>query len=125
MAKTVNYTPEMVSLMTDMYNSVASASESERDAMVSEIADTLGKKERSVRQKLSSLGVYIAKTPVAKDGKPAVRKATLAQELSDLTELPLVSADNLNKVDLVALIDYIQELKQMVLELRKIIITKQ
>ena len=106
MAKTVNYTPEMVALMTDMYNSVASASESERDAMVQEIANTFGKKTRSVRQKLSSLGVYVAKTPATKNAGKVEAKSSLAVQLSTVTGLPLVSAENLNKVDLVALIDW-------------------
>jgi len=111
MAKTVNYTPEMVAEMTERYVAVVGKPESERDAMVAEIAADFGKKERSVRQKLSSLGVYVAKTPVAKNGKAPIRKSVLADELQELVGKPLVSADNLNKVDLEILIDFIQELQ--------------
>lgn len=112
MAKVENYTADMVTLMVTMYNSVREENEKCRDEMVAFIGEELGKKDRSVRAKLSREGVYIAKVPVGKNGKPAVKKETLATDLRALTGLPLVSADAMHKVDLEALIDYITEMRE-------------
>ena len=51
--KTANYTAEMVTQMTDMYNELGNDG-------LDEIADTLGKSVRSVRSKLVREGVYVA-----------------------------------------------------------------
>ena len=51
--KTANYTAEMVTQMTDMYNELGNDG-------LDQIADTLGKSVRSVRSKLVREGVYVA-----------------------------------------------------------------
>ena len=51
--KTANYTADMVSQMTEMYNELGNDG-------LDEIADTLGKSVRSVRSKLVREGVYVA-----------------------------------------------------------------
>ena len=51
--KTANYTAEMVTQMTEMYNDLGNDG-------LDEIADTLGKSVRSVRSKLVREGVYVA-----------------------------------------------------------------
>lgn len=112
MAKTPNYTDEQVAVMTDMYTAVADKSEAERDAVVDAIAEKYGRKRRSVVAKLSNLKIYRAKTPVAKDGEPAVRKDELAETLADVTGLPLTSADKLTKVDIKALIQAFRDLQE-------------
>ena len=62
--KAANYTAEMVDSMIEMYNDVGNDG-------LDEIADTLGKTERSVRSKLVREGVYVAspkKTAAKQDG---------------------------------------------------------
>lgn len=104
MAKTVNYTPEMVAKMTSMYD--PKASEVERAEMVAEIAAEVGKTEKSVIAKLSREGVYVKKVPVSKvTGDKPAKKENLAAELVKVSGLNLVSAEKLNKTDLVALIE--------------------
>ena len=112
MAKTVNYTPEQVAEMTAAYSAVLESSDSERDAVVADLAAKFGKKPRSVIAKLSNLKIYRAKTPVAKDGEVAIRKAAAADILRELTGLPLISAENLTKVDIKALTTFIRGLTE-------------
>ena len=117
MPKTVNYTDEMTATMKSKYIAVACEPESVRDAMVKELAAELGKSERSIRAKLSRENVYVPKTPVAKDGQPAVNKATLAGILSIVAGVPLTSAEKLTKVDLKNLISVIESLRDEVADL--------
>ncbi len=109
--KAPNYTPEQTATMLAMYAPADSMTDSDRALLVQEIADEIGKTVRSVRAKLTREGVYIAKTAVAKDGEPAVKKIDLAAELVTVTGLPLVSAEKLNKTDLKKLIEYIRSLQ--------------
>jgi len=109
MAKTPNYTAEQEAVMVEMYGAVIDKSDAERDAVVQELANMYGRKVRSVRAKLSNMKLYRAKTPVAKDGEPAVRKDVLANELVKVAGVPLTSAENLTKVDIKALIQVIKE----------------
>ena len=111
MAKAPNYTQAQRDMVVNRYIDVAGESESVRDAMVQELADELNKSPRSIRAKLSRENVYIPKTPVAKDGQPAVNKATLAGVLSISAGVPLTSAENLTKVDLKNLINVIESLR--------------
>lgn len=104
MAKPENYTPEMVEVMKGMYLGVLDEPQERRDEVVAEIAVIFGKKERSVRAKLSREGIYIAKVPVGKDGKPAVKKDALAVDLARAAGVVLTSAESLTKPDLEKLI---------------------
>ena len=106
MAKAPNYTKDQTDLMVGMYTGVAGESEARRDEVVNEIAALFKKNVRSVRAKLSREDVYVAKVPVSKDGSPVARKAELAETLVKVSGLALVSADKLNKTDLVALIAF-------------------
>jgi len=117
MAKTVNYTDEQVTVMRDMYAAVVGASDTERDAVVDQLAAMFGKKRRSVVAKLSNLKIYQAKTPVAKDGEPSVRKDVLAARLSEVSGVTLTSAENLTKEDLKRLIVKFEELAEEVIEI--------
>ncbi|NIP32392.1 hypothetical protein GWN26_01140 [Candidatus Saccharibacteria bacterium] len=112
MSKTVNYTPEQTEIIKGMYLGVADEGEARRDEVVKEIAAMYGKSVRSVIAKLSRMDVYIAKKHVAKDGQPAIRKDAAAARLREITGLPLVSAENLTKTDLKALIARIEELRE-------------
>lgn len=106
MAKAPNYTEEVTNELVAGYLEVATESEEVRNAFVTEAAARYGKSVRSIRAKLSRENVYVAKTPVAKDGEPAVKKEVLAAELATVTGIPLVSAEKLNKTDLKALIAF-------------------
>ena len=107
MPKTANYSDHDVEIIKGHYMGVVDAGEDRRDEVVDELAEMLGRKRRSIIAKLSSLKIYKAKTPAAKDGEPAERKEAVADSLRVLTGLPLVSAENLTKVDLKALRQYI------------------
>ena len=107
MAKTVNYTPEQTELMAGMYKGVMDADEDRRNEVVEEIADLFNKSVRSVRAKLSRMDLYIPKVAVSKvTGGEAAKKDALAARLVEITGLNLVSAEKLNKTDLVALIAF-------------------
>jgi hypothetical protein len=113
MAKAPNYTDEQTAIMADMYTAVRGDSEARRDEVVEEIATMFNKSPRSVRAKLSRMQIYIAKKPVSKvtDGEPA-KKEELAARLVEVSGLNLVSAEKLNKTDLVALIKFAEAAKE-------------
>ena len=111
MKKAPNYTDSQTAMMVNRYIGVAGDSETVRDAMVLELANELGKSERSIRAKLSRENVYIAKTVKAKDGSPVINKAKLAGLLSISAGVDLPSAENLTKVDLKKLIVLIESLR--------------
>jgi hypothetical protein len=105
MAKAPNYTAEQEATMVEMYTAVRGDSEDRRNEVVEEIAAMFNKSPRSVRAKLSRMQIYVAKKPVSKvtDGEPA-KKEELAARLVKVSGLNLVSAEKLNKTDLVKLI---------------------
>lgn len=117
MAKAPNYTEAQRDTMVSKYVAVACEPEAVRDAMVKELAAEMQKTERSIRAKLSRENVYVAKTPVAKDGQPVVNKATLAGVLSISAGVNLTSAENLTKVDLKNLISVIESLRDEIASL--------
>lgn len=112
MAKAPNYTEEVTNELVAGYIAVAGESEDVRNAFVAEAAAKYGKSVRSIRAKLSRENVYIAKTPVAKDGNPAVKKEVLAAMLETSAGVPLVSAEKMNKEDIKKLIAVIDELRE-------------
>jgi len=108
MAKTVNYTDAMTATALKMYGSVVEGSEAERDAMVKEIADTLGKNERSVRSKLSRENVYVPKKVVSKvTGETPAKKIELAKRLRTVSGANInpENVAKMNKVDITRLIE--------------------
>ena len=117
MAKAPNYSAEVTEVMKAEYSAVAGESEAVRDAMVAEFATRYGKSVRSIRAKLSREAVYVSKTPVsAVTGDKPAKKDELAAELVAITGLALVSAEKLNKTDLVALIAFATAAKAAVLD---------
>lgn len=117
MAKAPNYTEAQTADMVRRYIAVSNESEGTRDALVNELAAEFNKSPRSIRAKLSRENVYIAKTPKAKDGSPAINKATLAGILSISAGVPLTSAEKLTKVDLKNLISVIESLRDEIADL--------
>jgi len=108
MAKPVNYTDAMTATAVEMYLGVAAGTESERAAMVKEIADTLGKTERSVRSKLSREKVYVPKKVVSKvTGETPAKKIELANRLRTVSGANInpENVAKMNKVDITRLIE--------------------
>ena len=80
--------------------------EAQRDALVAGYLE-VGKSARSIRAKLSRENVYLAMKPVSEvTGEAPAKKAELAEKLVEVSGLALVSAEKLNKTDLVALIAF-------------------
>jgi len=80
-AKKVNYTPENVVTMVELYTS-ADSDETRQAAMETLSAD-LGKTVASIRSKLSHEGVYIAKAKAEKSGEKRILKSDLVDQIAD------------------------------------------
>ena len=103
--KPENYTSEMVERLKEVYNPVSS--ESERDAQIIALSEELRRNPRSVRSKLSSLGVYVKKEYKAKTGvKPETKEAivtAIAEILGVDADASLPGLQNAGKNALVLL----------------------
>lgn len=112
MAKTENYTTEMVTEMVAVYTAApegqSEADVAARDGVVANLAEKFGKSPKSIRAKLSRENVYIPKETKSKvtGAKPA-SKVDLAEKLAAVSgiELNTDSVAKMNKVDIVKLID--------------------
>ena len=101
--KIVNYTPEMVARLHEVY--VGTASEVERDEQIGALAEELGKSPASIRAKLTHEGIYVPKAK-APAGKGSVRKATLVAAIASklgVAEEVMESLEKANKNVLVHL----------------------
>jgi len=98
--KTVNYTDEMVAELRKGYD--GTASDEDRKAQVAALAAKLGKKEASIRAKLTREGIYVALAKAPK-GKAPVRKAALVQAIADAIEADVDVVGSLEKATKVAL----------------------
>lgn len=92
--KVINYSPEMVARLHEVYD--GEASEDERDVAVAQLAEELGKSAPSVRMKLTNEGIYVAKTK-APAGKNTVRKSELVQKIADAIDMDVDAAGSLEK----------------------------
>ena len=93
----VNYTPDQVETMVEMYTN--------GDPVV-DIAEAVGKTNRSVIAKLSREGVYVAKPRAVATG--AIRKATIVAGIAQHLGSPVESLEKASKDDLVILATAIQ-----------------
>jgi len=98
--KTVNYTDEAVARLQEVYD--PTASDEVRKGQIGQLADELGRKEASVRAKLTHLGIYVTLTKAPK-GVPAVRKAALVQAIADKIGADVDVVGSLEKATKVAL----------------------
>jgi len=89
---TVNYTPDQVETMVEMYQNGDTAAD---------IADVVGKTTRSVIAKLSREGVYVAKPRV--NGGRVLRKANIVRIIADLIGSEVPSLTKASKEDLIVL----------------------
>jgi hypothetical protein len=80
--KVENYNAETTAHMIDIYQSADDSDEARQEAMEA-IQEFTGKSLPSIRSKLATEGVYIAKAkPVAKGGE-RITKATLVNKMAD------------------------------------------
>jgi len=86
MEKIVNYTPEQVTQMVEMYQSGESTAV---------IANTFGKTVRSVVAKLSREGVYVPKSKATSDSR--VTKANLIDGIAAKLGVPAETFESLEK----------------------------
>jgi len=103
MAKAVNYTPEMETEMTAMYEAGQAANLSNKDN-VAAISEKLSRVTRSVQSKLSRMGVYVTEEKVKaapRDEGPT--KTALLSALESLINVKLESGMGMNKADIVTL----------------------
>jgi hypothetical protein len=99
--KAANYTDEMVTTATNMYEAGGN------DAL-EEIATLLGRTVRSVRSKLVREGVYVAAVkPEAKPKDEGPTKKELLIELDALGAFSTVGLDGATKPAIQALIDFV------------------
>jgi len=98
--KTVNYTDAMVARLYEVYD--GKATDAERKAQVAALAAELGRKEASIRAKLTREGIYVPLTKAPK-GKATVRKAALVQAIADKLEADVDVIGSLEKATKVAL----------------------
>lgn len=82
--KVVNYSPEMVIQMTDIYQ--AATNETERESAVLEIQELTGKTVASIRSKLAHENVWIAKAKKAASEKKSTKSELVAQ-IADFAEM--------------------------------------
>jgi len=80
MAKTVNYTPEQVERMEQVYT--AAESDADRKAAVKSLAAEFGKHTRSIVAKLSHMGIYQRPERKTKGGDPVETKEKLADRIA-------------------------------------------
>lgn len=77
----VNYTPEQVEYLSAY---PVDATDDERDAFLRQAVEHIGKPIRSVRAKLSSMGLYKAPERKTKTGEPVETKAEVCDSLADM-----------------------------------------
>lgn len=100
--KTPNYTDAQASELEAAY--VEAETESERESVVAEFAEKFGKNTRSIRAKLSNLGVYVKKEPTTKTGEPVERKSAIVESIARLLGCNSETVESLEKATKVALL---------------------
>ena len=107
--KPVNYTPEMVARLHEVYD--VEADEATRVAQIVALGDELGKNVASIRAKLTNVGIYVplAKAPA---GKSPIRKSTLVAAIAaklDVDEDVVGSLEKATKVALTRVLEALPE----------------
>lgn len=101
--KAPNYTDEMVARLEEAYS--ANPTRETVDALAIE----LGKSERSIISKLSTMGIYQTPPRTTKTGKPIVKKEQMVAEISEKLNVEVPSLVKTNKRDLETLVNAIRE----------------
>jgi hypothetical protein len=108
MPKTPNYTDKQVARLDEVYS--AAETDAERSVAVAVLAEEFGKDVRSIRAKLSHMGIYVKPTKVSKDGSPTVTKEKLATAIVNRLAIPGESGlEKANKPALKLLWNFVAE----------------
>ena len=99
--KKVNYTPEQTAMLVDAYESVET--QEQREAVVARYAEEFGKAPQSIRAKLVSEGVYVAKTYKTKKGEKPESKAAIVAGIAHLLGVDSERVESLEKANKTAL----------------------
>jgi hypothetical protein len=103
--KAANYTDKQVKDMQTAYEKATDAET--RKKVVTDIAAKYGKSTRSIISKMSREGFYIKKPVVSTvTGEKPANKEQLAITLRIVSDLPMVSAEKMNKTDIQDLINF-------------------
>jgi D-ribose pyranose/furanose isomerase RbsD len=95
--KTVNYTETQTAELVERYQ--AAETPEQRDTVVEELAQDMGKTVRSVRQKLVREGVYIAKEYKTKTGARPESKEKIVTDIAGTLGVAAESIESLNKAN--------------------------
>lgn len=108
--KEIQYSKDTDAIMMQVYN--PEASQGERDAQVSELADKFGKKEKSIIAKLSKLGVYVKKQRVSKvTGDKPKSKADMVKDISTVLNVSFDKVESLTNATKTALVEIFEAIK--------------
>ena len=99
--KKVNYTPEQTAVLVDAYTSVDS--DETRAAVVAQYAEEFGKPPQSIRAKLVSEGVYVAKAYKTKKGEKPESKAAIVAGIAQVMGVDQERIESLEKANKTAL----------------------
>ena len=99
--KKVNYTPEQTAILVDAYTSVDT--DETRAAVVEKYADEFGKPAQSIRAKLVSEGVYVAKAYKTKKGDKPESKAAIVAGIARILGVDQERVESLEKANKTAL----------------------
>lgn len=91
-----NYTDENIARMKELYS--AEADQAARDSALVDLAEEFGTSVASVRGKLSSMGLYVAKSRAKRaDGEASRTKAELVEALRGMLGIDNSELDSLVK----------------------------
>lgn len=90
------YTEDQTAELVQAY--VAVNTPEDRDSVVAEFVTSFGFPIASIRAKLSSEGVYVAKERTTKSGDPIVRKSALVAAIAELMNEDEETVESLEKV---------------------------
>ena len=95
--KKMNYTPEQTAMLVDAYTSVDT--DETRAAVVAMYAEEFGKNPQSIRAKLVSEGVYVAKAYKTKKGDKPESKQAIVANIAALLGVDQEKVESLEKAN--------------------------
>jgi hypothetical protein len=99
--KKVNYTPEQTRELVAAYD--ACETQEQREQCVADFAEDFGKSAQSIRAKLTSEGVYVAKAYKTKKGEKPESKAAIVAGIAAILGCPEETVESLEKANKTAL----------------------
>lgn len=99
--KKANYTAEQTAELVAAYE--AADSQEQRETVVSEFAENFGKPKQSIRAKLVSESVYVAKAYKTKKGEKPESKAAIVSDIANALGVAEETVESLEKANKAAL----------------------